>query len=83
MRSQRSRPTWREARIQEQINKVIEDPAVHFWLRDALVTALTKDPVDALNDAEYLYLLLKERWQAILDADNFLEVRPEAERWLE
>ena len=66
------RPTWREIRIRERIAEVFEDPSTHFWLRAALETALTKDPVDAINDAKVLFLLLKERWEALREADDFL-----------
>ena len=66
------RPTWREDRIQQRIGDVLENPATHFWLRAALATAITKAPVDALNDAEALYLLLKERWGVMLEAEDIL-----------
>lgn len=31
-----------------------------YWLRDALKTAKQRDPIDAVNDAEYLLETLKE-----------------------
>jgi len=63
-------PTWRQAQVNETIEHVLVDPATHFWLRAALQSALTKDPADALHDARTLYLLLKERWDAIVEASN-------------
>ena len=45
----------------EEIRRICEDPAVSFWLRDALVSALRRDPVDAANDAGVLSLVLDKR----------------------
>ncbi|MEP1933499.1 MAG: hypothetical protein ABJJ37_19675, partial [Roseibium sp.] len=33
---------------------LIADPSTSQWLRDALRTALSRDPADAANDAEIL-----------------------------
>lgn len=40
---------------------ILDDPAASFWLKNALRSALDRDPVDALNDAEWLVVALKER----------------------
>ena len=45
----------------EEIRRICQDPAVSFWLRDALVSALRRDPVDAANDAGVLSLVLDKR----------------------
>ncbi len=45
---------------------VLGDPAASFWLKDALLSALSRDPVDAANDAEVLAGLLEQRWRSIL-----------------
>jgi len=37
---------------------VFDDPSSSYWLRHALTTAFTRDPVDALNDAEVLVKIL-------------------------
>ena len=37
---------------QLEIEQVLGDPAASFWLKDALRSALDRDPVDAANDAE-------------------------------
>jgi hypothetical protein len=49
-----------------QIERVLRDPAASFWLKEALRTALARDPVDAANDAEVLARLLDGRWRNIL-----------------
>lgn len=50
----------------ERIQKVIDSHAASYWLKAALKDALKRDPVDALNDAEYLVDLLNERFNLIL-----------------
>jgi len=37
-----------------EVEQVLSDPAASFWLKDALRSALARDPVDAANDAEVL-----------------------------
>lgn len=49
-----------------EIAQVLADPAASFWLKNALRSALARDPVDAANDAEALFRLLDERCQQIL-----------------
>lgn len=51
------------------IKEVIDSPTVSYWLKDALKSALTRDPVDAVNDAELLVLILKDRMQRLLGAE--------------
>jgi len=43
----------------------VRDPAVSFWLRDALTSALSRDPVDAADDAGLLSLILDRRVKAM------------------
>jgi hypothetical protein len=45
----------------DEIRQICQDPAVSFWLRDALVSALDRDPVDAANDAGMLSLAPDKR----------------------
>lgn len=45
----------------DRILAVLADPTTSYWLSDALKSALTRDPLDALRDAEILTLLLSER----------------------
>ncbi len=44
----------------------LRDPAASFWLKDALRSALSRDPVDAANDAEVLARLLEQRCRSTL-----------------
>ena len=48
------------------LEEVLRDPAASFWLKYALRTALSRDPVDAANDAEVLAKLLDRRCREIL-----------------
>ncbi|HSG21509.1 MAG TPA: hypothetical protein VLA64_00975 [Azonexus sp.] len=54
----------------EEIERLVSDPGVSFWLRDALLSALQRDPVDAANDAEMLFAVLDKR--AIEVRERFL-----------
>ena len=47
--------------------EVLRDPAASFWLKNALRSALARDPVDAANDAEVLARLLDRRCRSILN----------------
>jgi len=48
--------------------KVTEDPAASGWLKNALVEAINREPVDATGDAEVLYRILKLRSAAVQKA---------------
>ena len=45
--------------------KVTENPAASGWLKNALVEAINRDPVDAAGDAEVLCRILKLRAAAV------------------
>ena len=49
--------------------KVAEDPAASFWLKNALVEAINRDPVDAAQDAEVLCRILRLRATAVQKAE--------------
>ena len=51
-----------------EAEQVLSDPAASFWLKSALCEALTRDPVDAANDAEVLAQVLDQRCRKILRA---------------
>ena len=53
--------------IDRRIAAVLDHPATSDWLRVALQTALDRDAVDAVNDAEALHELLGERATALFD----------------
>jgi hypothetical protein len=41
--------------------KVTEDPGASYWLKNALIEAINRDPIDAAQDAEVLSRILKLR----------------------
>ena len=45
--------------------KVAQDQAASDWLKNALVAAINRDPVDAANDAEVLSRILQLRAAAV------------------
>jgi hypothetical protein len=56
-----------------QAEQIVGDPAVSFWLKNALLAALTRDPVDAANDADVLAQILDQRSRKILQAPEGVE----------
>jgi hypothetical protein len=48
------------------IDEILDDPAASFWLKAALHSALSRDPIDAANDADVLARLLDYRCRNIL-----------------
>ena len=50
-----------------QLEEALQDPAASFWLKRALQSALSRDPVDAANDADVLARLLDARCRSLLN----------------
>jgi len=48
-------------------DELLEDFAVSFWLKNALTTALQRDAVDALQDANLLVKALENHLQDIFN----------------
>jgi hypothetical protein len=44
--------------------RVTEEPAASDWLKEALMNAINRDPVDVANDAQVLYEILTQRSKA-------------------
>lgn len=42
-------------------NDILSDPSASFWLKQAVRDALSRDPVDAITDAEILVAVLQNR----------------------
>jgi hypothetical protein len=47
--------------------EILHDPASSTWLKQALASALCRDPVDAANDAEVLASVLNIYCRQLLD----------------
>jgi hypothetical protein len=52
------------------VEELLKDPSSSFWLRNALTSALLRDPVDAANDAEILARVLDHQCRQILGQDS-------------
>ena len=50
------------------IDEVLADFSASHWIKDALRSALNRDPVDAANDAAFLCALLNKRADAAMAA---------------
>jgi hypothetical protein len=48
-------------KIYERLNAILNDPSASYWLKDSLRSALRRDPIDAVNDAEILAEVLLDR----------------------
>lgn len=51
------------------VEDLLADPAASFWLKHALETALSRDPVDAASEADLLAAVLEARVREKLEAD--------------
>ncbi len=45
----------------DEIRQILNGPGTSHWLKNALMAALDRDPVDAVNDAELLAMVLGHR----------------------
>jgi len=54
------------------IGGILDDPAASFWLKAALRSARSRDPVDAANDADLLAQVLGLRLRSILKHSTLL-----------
>ncbi len=48
------------------IKWILDHPNFSSWLKDSIRTAIERDPVEALNDAELLLQLIRARTDAIV-----------------
>lgn len=52
---------WQREAQRDDVDQVLSDPSTSYWLRDALRSAMVRDPVDAARDALVLARLLEDR----------------------
>jgi len=52
------------------IDQILGDPAASFWIKAALRSALSRDPVDAANDADLLAQVLELQCRSILKSST-------------
>ena len=65
-----SRPAEATDASELSISEVLADAATSAWLKAALLEALQRDPVDALNDALVLAALLGAHLREVLDLED-------------
>jgi hypothetical protein len=53
-----------------RLERVVDDFAMSFWLKHALDGALERDPVDAVNDAEILLRVLRDRLETVFEVER-------------
>lgn len=59
----------------DEIRQILNGPGTSTWMKVALTTALSRDPVDAVKDAELLAMVLGHRADQISEAVR-AEVEP-------
>ena len=64
------------AAAERRIQEIIADPAANYWLKSAARAAIARDPVDAVNDADFLLGLLQPWAAAIVDAEMARAAEP-------
>lgn len=52
--------------VEARIASVLADPGIRHWLKDALLSAQERDPVDAAQDAALLAQLLGDKVDGLL-----------------
>ena len=55
-----------DALTPDDIRALLHDPATSYWLARSHAELLARDPVDALNDAHFLYQAMQVRFAALL-----------------
>lgn len=64
------RPTYhRDESTAPTADELLSSSTASTWLKDALRSALNRDPVDAAQDAELLSLVLASRADSLLVSD--------------
>ena len=63
----------------DMINAVLMDPAISYWLKDAVQALIQRDPVDALSEAYTLATLMLQRCNEILGISGSLMLEPNHE----
>jgi hypothetical protein len=64
---------WEElSMLTEEMARVLRDSAASDWLKQTLMDAIDRDPVDAAVDAEILCQLLSSRAEAVLLGEMLL-----------
>jgi hypothetical protein len=59
------------------VDFILADLAASSWLKSALLAALSRDPVDAANDADVLAAILARRAREILESTEPLRDSPQ------
>lgn len=50
-----------------RVDDLLNDPSISDWLKNALRTALNRDPVDSLNDARLLAAALENHLEEVFN----------------
>lgn len=56
--------------LQRRLAEISSDHAISYWLRESLLSAIDRDAVDAVKDAEILLEILQLRVSTLIDTAN-------------
>ena len=72
-----SKPSDLEAErtVEEQLSFVMAHPGMSEWLKNALRSALERDPIEVFNDLEILNLILRNRSHMLIAENNLKRLR--------
>ncbi|MDD2861490.1 MAG: hypothetical protein PHI71_10550 [Acidiphilium sp.] len=65
------------SKMSERMARTLTHPACSFWLKNAIISGVGRDPFDAARDAELLAELLGEFATTVLTASNCPELMPD------
>ena len=63
-----NRQNQKAMKYKKQINEILASPVASYWLKDALKALDSRDPVDALNDAEALARIMETKLDELVAA---------------
>lgn len=55
--------------MNDEIMALINDETTSFWLKNALLSALQRDPLDALKDASLLHIALHKHFENLIQQE--------------
>lgn len=61
--------------LNPEVEQILRDPAASFWIKEAVQTALARDPVDAADDADVLAEALSRRCRRLLHSEMSTSMR--------
>ena len=62
-------------KLVDALRQIVNNPAVSYWLKDAIESLLKRDPVDAYKDARLLHGLMENRVKELSSINEYYGLR--------